>query len=104
MYKNKEVEMENHKSKFVMIPQSLVRHKSLTHRDKIVYMSFCLFTDNISKQSYPSAQTVAEIASISRSSVFRALKSLEAEGYIRREQRTFGDGKQTTNVYYLLDK
>lgn len=91
-------------TKFVMIPQSLARDKSLTHRDKIVYMTLCLFTDNASKQSYPSAQTIADTASVSRNSVFRALKSLETTGYIRREKRTFGRGKQTTNVYYLLDK
>lgn len=87
-----------------MIPQSLARDKSLAHRDKIVYMTLCLFTDNMSKQSYPSAQTIADMAKLSRNSIFRALKALELAGYIRREQRTFGRGKQTTNVYYLLDK
>lgn len=91
-------------TKFVMIPQTLVRDKSLIHRDKIVYMTLCLFTDNTSKQSHPSAQTIADMSSVSRNSVFRALKALESAGYIRREQRTFGRGKQTTNVYYLLDK
>ena len=91
-------------TKFVMIPQSLARDKTLTHRDKIVYMTLCLFTDNMSKQSYPSAQTIAETSNVSRNGVFRALKSLETAGYIRREQRTFGRGKQTTNIYYLLDK
>ncbi|MGY3188737.1 helix-turn-helix domain-containing protein [Lysinibacillus sp. TE18511] len=91
-------------TKFVMIPQSLARDKSLTHRDKIVYMTLCLFTDNTSKQSYPSAQTIADMSGLSRNSIFRALKALELAGYIRREQRTFGRGKQTTNVYYLLDK
>lgn len=91
-------------TKFVMLPQNLVRDKTLLHRDKIVYMSLCLFTDNASKQSHPSAQTIADMAGLSRNSVFRALKELELAGYIRREQRTFGRGKQTTNVYYLLDK
>ena len=91
-------------TKFVMIPQSLARDKSLAHRDKIVYMTLCLFTDNMSKQSYPSAQTIADMSGLSRNSIFRALKALELAGYIRREQRTFGRGKQTTNVYYLLDK
>lgn len=91
-------------TKFIMIPQSLARDKSLTHRDKIVYMTLCLYSDNASKQSYPSAQTIAEMSGVSRNGVFRALKALELAGYIRREQRTFGRGKQTTNVYYLLDK
>lgn len=91
-------------TKFVMIPQSLARDKTLSHRDKIVYMTLCLYSDNASKQSYPSAQTIADMSGVSRNGVFRALKALELTDYIRREQRTFGRGKQTTNVYYLLDK
>ncbi|MCY9546757.1 helix-turn-helix domain-containing protein [Lysinibacillus xylanilyticus] len=91
-------------TKFVMIPQSLALDKSLTHRDKMVYIALSLFMDNNSKQAYPSAQTLAEIVGVGRNSVFRALKSLESIGYIRREKRAFGQGKQTTNVYYLLDK
>lgn len=91
-------------TKFVMIPQSLARDKSLAHRDKIVYMTLFLYSDNLSKQSHPSAQTIAEVANVSRHGVFRALKALEYAGYIRREKRTTSGGKQTTNVYYLLDK
>ena len=91
-------------TKFVMIPQSLARDRSLTHADKIVYMTLCLYTDNTSKQSHPSAQTIADVAGVSRSTVFRALESLETGGYLKRERRTYGKGKQTTNAYYLLDK
>lgn len=91
-------------SKFVMIPQTLARDRSLTHSDKIVYMTLCLYTDNTSKQSHPSAQTIADVSGVSRSTVFRALDSLEKAGYVRREKRTYGRGKQTTNAYYLLDK
>lgn len=91
-------------TKFVMIPQSLARDKTLTHRDKIVYMTLCLYSDNLSKQSHPSAQTIADVAGIGRNSVFKAFAALEKMGYIKREKRTFGRGKQTTNTYYLLDK
>jgi len=91
-------------TKFVMIPQSLARDRSLTHADKIVYMTLCLYTDNTSKQSHPSAQTIADVSGVSRSTVFRALESLETGGYLKRERRTYGKGKQTTNAYYLLDK
>ena len=91
-------------TKFVMIPQSLARDKTLTHADKIVYMTLCLYTDNTSKQSHPSAQTIADVAGVSRSTVFRALTSLEEAGYVSREHRSYGKGKRTTNAYYLLDK
>jgi len=57
----------------------------------------------MSKQAHPSAQTIAEVAGISRNGVFKAFIALEKLGYIRREKRTYGDGKQTTNTYYLLD-
>ncbi|MFJ7665304.1 helix-turn-helix domain-containing protein [Lysinibacillus sp. NPDC097162] len=91
-------------TKFVMIPQSLARDKTLSHRDKIVYMTLCLYSDNASKQSYPSAQTIADVAGIGRNGVFKAFAALEKLGYIRREKRTYKGGKQTTNTYYLLDK
>lgn len=85
--------------KFVMVPQSLVKDSLLNKRDKVVYMSLCLFANNETKQAYPSTQTIATIVGCSRNNVFKSLRSLENGGYIKREGRA-GE----TNIYYLLDK
>lgn len=91
-------------TKFVMVPRSLVEDKTLIARDKAVYMSLCLFTNNDTKQAYPSIDTISQLVGCSRSSTVRALRALEDGGYIKREKRTNGRGGQTTNIYYLLDK
>lgn len=91
-------------SKFVMIPRTLVEDASLLMRDKAVYTALCLFANNDTKQAYPSAETIAGISGCSRNSVFRAIDALEKAGYLRRERRKNGHGRQTTNIYYLLDK
>lgn len=91
-------------SKFVMVPRSLVEDTSLLMRDKAVYTALCLYANNDTKQAYPSADTIAGIVGCSRNSVFRAVVALEKAGYVRRESRKNGHGRQTTNIYYLLDK
>lgn len=92
------------KTKFIMVPRSLVNDDELTQRDKVAYMTLCLYANNDTKQAYPSVDTLARVTGCSRSSMFRALASLEANGYIKKEQRFIGKQKQTTNMYYLLDK
>ncbi len=91
-------------SKFVMAPRTLVEDKTLSPRDKTVYLTLCLYANNESKQAYPSAETIGEYVGCSRNSVFRAVAKLEKAGYIKRENRKNGLGRQTTNIYYLLDK
>lgn len=91
------------KTKFVMIPRKLAEDTNLTHREKIVYMTLCLYTNNESKKSFPSINTIADKAGYSRSSLVRALNELELYGYIKKENRYLGKQKQTSNVYYLLD-
>lgn len=90
--------------KFVIVPRTLVEDLALTHRDKAVYMALCLYTDNSTKQAFPSTLTIANKSGTSRSGVFRALRALENGGYIRRENRSNGIGSKLTNIYYLLDK
>lgn len=91
------------KTNFIMLPKSLVQDTRITHREKISYMTLCLFANNDSKQAFPSINTIADTAGYSRSSMVRALNSLEEFGYIRKENRFFGEQKQTSNVYILLD-
>jgi len=90
-------------TKFVIIPRSLVEDSALTPRDKCVYMALCLYANNDTKAARPSVATIASKSGCGRSSVFESLKRLESGGYIKRESRSNGAGKQLTNYYYLLD-
>lgn len=47
---------------------------------------------------YPSVETLARRAGLSRTSIFRALNELEAAGVLRRVQR-FSEGRKTTSAY-----
>lgn len=91
------------KSNFVMLPTSLVKDQSLKPSDKLIYATLCLFTNNHSKSSYPSVDTIAESAACNRISVYRSLKVLEENGYIKRENRYGSKQEQLSNRYYLLD-
>lgn len=58
---------------------------------------------NGSGQSFPSINTIAQKCSISRSTVVRALKELEDNGWIRRDSRKKENSKEKdTTVYTLL--
>ena len=51
----------------------------------------------------PSVRQIAEALNISRSTVFRALKELEAAGLLTRENRRRNHGGQTSNLYRTGD-
>lgn len=91
------------KSKFVMIPRTLADDTKATPREKVIYITLCLYANNNSKQAFPSINTIADKSGYSRSSAIRGLNALEALGYIRKENRFVEDSKQTSNVYILLD-
>ena len=64
-----------------------------------VYMSLCRHADKAQK-SFPSVAKIAEELNISRRTVFKALKKLEACNIIKRIRT----GKQLTNRYILTSK
>lgn len=91
-------------TRFVMIPRSLVEDQDITYRDKCVYMSLMMYTNNSTKTSRPSTQTLSNVVGCSRNSIFDSLKRLEESGYIKRENRSSKKSGSLSNVYYLLDK
>lgn len=91
-------------SKFVMIPQSLVRDTALKPTDKVVYMTLCLYANNTTKRAHPSVDAIADVSGVSRRTVFNALTALEDNGYVTRKKRQGKSGKYASNDYYLLDK
>ena len=52
---------------------------------------------------YPSIGTIARLLSLSRSTVKKTLRRLEAQGLIAVQPRQDGQGDPTSNLYTLLD-
>jgi len=95
---------DQRKTRFVIVPRSLVTDQGVTYRDKAVYMALCLYANNTTKQARPSTQTIADVVGCSRRSIFESLKRLEDCGYVLRKARRARNGNQLANAYYLLDK
>lgn len=77
----------------------------LSVNEKMVYIVLTRFEET----EFPSISTLAELASLSRSTVIRALNALEEKGYIRKELRfehvpEAKAPRQTTNAYRILKR
>ncbi len=73
----------------------------LPHRAKVVYLYLHDRMDK-EKKAWPGIKTIATDLSLSRSTVKRAIKDLEAAGLIRKEPHYRENGSATSNRYYLL--
>lgn len=49
---------------------------------------------------YPNIKTISQQIGAGKSTIFKALKELESEGWLRRENRRKGN-RQTSSMYYL---
>ena len=72
----------------------------LPHRAVSVY---CYLCDRANKngECYPSVRTIASDLSISKKTVFRALKDLESAEMLNRTHRWRTHGGRSTNLYKL---
>lgn len=77
-----------HYKAFAMVSSFVVSDRRLSCRDKCVYMAICDFARGESRICYAAAASIAERASLARSSVFQALTHLENLGYIDRRSRS----------------
>lgn len=65
----------------------------------VVYVALCSFANwTTGEDCFPSAQAIADRAQVTRNTVFKKLKVLERDGWIRRISRRSG-GHQTSNLY-----
>jgi hypothetical protein len=68
-----------------------------------IYATLCRFANNDRQDCYPSHETLAELTGMSKRQVIRILKQLEELELIRWERQYTESGKQTSNLYLLLD-
>ena len=85
-----------------MIVARRIYDLGLPHRAVTVY---CYLCDRANKngECFPSAKTIALDLSLSRRTVFRALKDLERSGLIEKKQRIRTSGGISSNLYKLTD-
>ncbi len=68
-----------------------------------VYLVLCRYANNRSRECFVSKNTISQAAEISLSSVVRATKELVFHGLLKIVSRFTGSGRQTSNLYTLLD-
>lgn len=66
----------------------VVRDADLTAPEKVVMFTLLTYADQHGKNMFPSVATIAQCAGLGRRSVFRALNTLEAKGFISRNVRS----------------
>lgn len=68
-----------------------------------VYLLLCQYANNRTRECFVSKHTIAVQCGISLSGVVRATRLLVQRGLLRVASRFTGSGRQTSNLYTLLD-
>ena len=68
-----------------------------------VYVALCKHADNDTQECFPSHAAIGKAVGLSAPTVRKALDKLCDLNIIAREQRFDESGRQTSNLYYLLD-
>lgn len=87
------------KGDFFVVPNQ-TSLKGMHYRDRSAFMALCSMADD-NGVCWPSFQTLAEHAGMSRTSAIEAIRMLEAQGFIERTARARADGSQTSNEYQI---
>jgi predicted transcriptional regulator len=69
-----------------------------------VYMLLCRYADNKTGEAFPALKTIAETLAISKPTVTKAIKALQAEKLVRiRVRYKRGSKERDNNIYVLLN-
>lgn len=80
---------------------NVIRDKELSITAKFIFTVLCTFADKDKRGCWPSNDKVAEAAGVSKSTVIRACKELEARGVIARSDR-FKEGGQISSYTHIV--
>ncbi|ACQ51176.1 helix-turn-helix domain-containing protein (plasmid) [Clostridium botulinum] len=105
----------DYKLKFTSIDNAIIYSKKLKATHKIVYLVIASFS-NKSNECYPSLDTIADRADVSKTTVIDAIKNLEALGLMTKQIRKSNEKmlvankskqytiyKNQTNIYKILE-
>ncbi len=68
---------------------------------KLVLLCLADYTNDHEGYAWPSYDTMVDRCGASRRGIINAVNELEADGWLRREQRTRNDGQPTSNAYWI---
>lgn len=80
---------------------AVIKDKSLSYLDKIVYIVLCSHADNEARECSPKVALIAEEASCSPRAVHKSLNNLEKHGVVSRKRR-FVDHRQISSLYKII--
>lgn len=86
---------------FACVDIDVIRDKSLTPSAKFIFTVLCSFVNINNRNCWPSNDAVAKAAGVSKTTVIRAYRELEARGVIKRTARRSNDG-QTSSYTQIL--
>lgn len=86
---------------FAKVDADVVRDKELSLTARLIFTVLCTFADKDKRGCWPSNDKVAEAAGVSKSTVIRACKELEARGVIARSDR-FKEGGQISSYTHIV--
>ena len=84
---------------FACVDIDVLRDKKLSQAARLIFAILCTFTTTEKRGCWPSNDTVAELTGVSRSTVIRACKELQARGVIARSNRFDEDKGGQTSSY-----
>jgi biotin operon repressor len=93
-------EMSQHGWDWTKLKNAIVKDKNLSPYERLVCIDLLTYADS-ENNCYPSISRIAEDLGISESTVRRAIKELEAKGYITIESRKDDIGRDMSNQYHL---
>lgn len=68
--------------KHVQLPNNMTIENSLTPKDLLVYVNIKRHQNSVTKEAFPSTETIAKESGISKPTVLKCIKNLEAAEYI----------------------
>lgn len=87
----------------IWIRPNMIKTPLLNHYEKMVYLVLKTYANNETSRAFPSHNTIAKYAGISKTTVKEAIKGLVDKGIIQKEYRYREDSGQTSNIYTLMD-
>lgn len=76
--------------------------RRLSPSARLVYFALLTFAGRESRQAWPKVKNLAKIVGVSERTAWRAVKALEAAGYIEISKRWFTNTRRV-NLYTLTD-
>lgn len=92
------------RSGFTQVYNAFLDNEKLTQHDKMVFIAIKSFTNNKTKQAYPSLATISRISGVSISQVRRSIAKMEEMNILKVESRSneYNNGR-ISNLYTLYD-